>query len=425
MRGLFIAAVSLCAMAQAGAEEAGLTRQVRQLIRQLDSLRLSERDDAEAALLELGPPILDLLPPITDRTPPDVAQRLGRVRQKLQRTAAAAIAEPARVTLHARAMPLSQVFASLQEQTGNRMLDARARFGHKVVDPELAVEFQDTPFWEALDSVLDQAGLTVYPYGEQRAIYIVARPEGQASRRARAQYVGPLRIEPILVRTERDLRSTTAPLLQITNEIAWEPRVRPVLFEQPMSAVRAQASSGEALVLDAPKATPEIPVEGERIAANLIYAFRAPPREVDSIALFEASLRGVLPGKVATFRFDAPADTRGASQRIGGATVTLEQVRRSGEFWEIAVRVRFDDAGPALQSHRGWIFKNPAFLQAKDGTRTDYDHFETTRQTENEIGLSYLFDVAGPIDAFSFVYQTPALLLDVTLPYTLKDIPLP
>jgi hypothetical protein len=49
---------------------------------------------------------------------------------------------------------------------------------------------------------------------------------------------------------------------------------------------------------------------------------------------------------------------------------------------------------------------------------------ETTRQSENEVGVAYLFDVEEITD-HTFVYKTPAVLLDVAVPYELHDIALP
>ncbi len=425
MNGLLLAALTLMAAPNSGTADADLPAQVRRLVRQLDSLRLAERDAAEAALLEFGPAVLDHLPPVTDRTPGGVAQRLGRVRQKLEQAAAKAMAEASTVTLPDATMRLSEVLEALEEQSGNRIIDARAKFGHEVVDPELQVEFDAAPFWEALDSVLDLAGLTVYPYGDERAVHLVTRLEGHTPRVGRADYPGPLRIEPVQVRTERDLRHGGRSLLQVTAEIAWEPGVRPITLEQPMSAVEAADEQGESLVVDDPQATLEVPAEGEQIATKLTYSFEAPPRGVERLGTLRGTLKALIPGKVAAFRFDQLLEADGARQRVGGTTVTLEHVRRSGELWEVGIRVRFDDAAGALQSHRGWIFTNPAYLETPDGERIDYLRSDATRQAEHEVGMAYRFALEGPPEGLRFVYETPALVLGVELPFELKDIPLP
>ena len=125
------------------------------------------REAAEAELLKRGPRLLDLLPPVTDRTSAEVRQRLDRVRQKLQQQAADAVARSSTITLQADPMPLSKVLAALSRQSGNAIVDYRKKFNQPATDPALIVHFDKTPFWPALDQVLDQAGLTIYPFAER------------------------------------------------------------------------------------------------------------------------------------------------------------------------------------------------------------------------------------------------------------------
>ena len=71
--------------------------------------------------------------------------------------------------------------------------------GQPFADPELKVDFDKTPFWKALDEVLDQAGLGVYAFGQQRGINVVTRGRGQLPRRPRQlQRPVPLRAGPHL-----------------------------------------------------------------------------------------------------------------------------------------------------------------------------------------------------------------------------------
>ena len=202
---ILLSACVLVAQAQTPPEALG--PEVRRLVRQLYSPHLAQRQDAEEKLLGLGPGVLDLLPPVGEQTPAEVQQRIGRVRQKLQQAAAASTARPALITLKADAMPLPEVLAALEQQSGNKIVDFRPQFGQEVPkdEPPLKVDFQETPFWEALDRVLDDAGLTVYGFGEPQAISLVQRVEGQVTRTAGAAYSGPFRFEPIRVVAQRDL----------------------------------------------------------------------------------------------------------------------------------------------------------------------------------------------------------------------------
>ena len=143
--------------------------EVRRLVRQLDAQQLTEREAAERALVAFGPTILDALPATDDRTSAEVRERLGRVRQTLLQAASDASTRASLVTLDVKDAPLSAVLRTLQEQSGNTIVDYRSKAGQPTPDPLLTVQFQNTPFWPAFDQLLDRAGLTVYPYGQSGA----------------------------------------------------------------------------------------------------------------------------------------------------------------------------------------------------------------------------------------------------------------
>ena len=376
-----------CSIAlQAGvAADDDLKLDVRRLVRQLDSPLLADRETAEAALLELGPDVLELLPPTSDRTPAEVRLRVERVRRTLQQQAAQTAADASLVTFDSDGWPLSKVLAALSDQSGNAIVDFRRRFGHAVDDPAITVRFDKTPFWKALDEVLDQAGMTVYPYGPERAIHLVARAEGQGLRSAQAWYSGPFRFEPLRVVAQRDLRAADGDWLRVLVEVAWEPKLRPIVMTQPMAKLEVVDSGGETLplLLDA-SAVQEIAARDDAIAVELQVPLQLPPRDVDRIGAVRGTLGAMLPGKVETFRFDKLLTAKDVQVRHAGARVTLGQVRRYRDLWQVLVRVRFDEAGEALQSHRGWIFRNEAYLEDADGNKIRHDVFETVAQSRSE-----------------------------------------
>ena len=400
---------------------------VRRLVRQLDSPQLAEREAAEAELFRRGPAILDLLPQPGPRASAEVRQRLGRIRQKLQQQAAEAAARSSTITLRADAMPLSNVLAAFQRQSGNKIADCREKFGQPAADPKLKVRFDKTPFWLALDRLLDQAGLSVHAFSEQAAIDVVAAPPGATpiARAGRACYVGPFRIEPTTVMARRDLRQPGAELLVVSLEVAWEPRLKIIGLMQPMASIKAVDKRGRNLPVADSAAQLEIPVSGEAPAVKLDLPFRLPSRRVERIASLRGKLVAMIPGRIETFRFTKLAGAKNVQQRIAGVTVTLEEVRKNNEAWEVRMLARFDDAGDALASHRTWIFSNEAYLEGPDGKPIAFDTFETTRQGKNEVGVAYIFNPEQPLDKLSFVYKTPGVIVTSGFNYELKDIRLP
>ena len=130
------------AAADAGDE---LRLQVRRLVRQLDDAQRATREAAERSLIELGPPALDLLPAPGRDTSAEVKVRLERIRKALEAAVAEAAAQPSRVTLHGE-LALSAALAELQQQTGNRIVDFRQRFGQQPGDPKLSLDFEKIAF---------------------------------------------------------------------------------------------------------------------------------------------------------------------------------------------------------------------------------------------------------------------------------------
>ncbi len=423
---LYASVTSFFMAASAGqqpvASQQELDAQVRQLVRQLGSPQLAQREAAEEALLKLGPSALELLPTSDD---PEVKVRLERVRQRLLKTVAETAAQASRVSISSQSITLSDALSALQQQSGNKLVDWRQRFGQQVTNPVLALQFEDVPFWQALDELLDQAGLAVYPFGASDAIHLVARDQHQLPRRGRCAYCGPFRVEAVAVTAQRDLRDPGGDSLRLTLEVAWEPRLRPILVKQRMAELKATDEHGQPLVLQNPTAELEVPIPPQGSAANLLVPFHLPPRSTASIARLEGTLWALAPGRVEEFRFDDLPNARSAQRRLGGATVSLARVQKSDDLWQVFIRLRLDEPGQAFESHRGWVLGNEAFLEGPDRQRTAPHSFEMTSRQPNEVGFVYNFSLPQPLDRYTFVYRTPTRVLPISVQYTLKDIRLP
>jgi hypothetical protein len=411
------------------------TADVGPLIERLDAPRLAEREAAEAELLGLGPAVLDRLPPTDAPVSAETRQRLTRIRRKLERITADAATNAATVTLDAKAMPLLKILAAIEKQTGNTIIDFRPKFGQPATDPQLTVRFDRTPFWQTFDQVLDEAGLAAYLYAKRGAVGVVVSPTGaQSSSRVHPFYSGPFRIEPVSIVARRDLRRPgTAPLV-ISLQVAWEPRLRIISLVHPMGEVQAVDDLGNAIAPSSPEAKLEAldAAGGAASAATFELALSAPSRAARRIARLDGKIVATLPGKVETFRFDKLAEAKNLVRRIAGVAVTLDHVqnaatgvRAESGAWEARLRIRFDDAGDALASHRQWIFSNETYLEASDGKRIAPDGFETIAQAKNELVIAYRFRVDRSLDGLSLVYKTPGTIVTQAFAYKLKGIELP
>ncbi len=419
--------LTIClAAGQPSANEAFRT-EVQTLVVKLDDEQADVRAKAEARLIKLGPQVLDLLPAPGSESDEQVKQALRRVRKTLQDAQAQSAIASSTVTLHGR-LKLSQVLAQIEKQTGNKIAAMPQPAQIPAADPEVNVEFNKTPFWTALDQVLDQAQLSLYPYGQPGAMQLVPRGPNELPRVGRATVVGPLRIEPVRVHASRDLRSKAPSILMVTLEVAWEPRLQPISIKEPMAAVKAVDPSGAAIAVCDPQAAPEALPRAGSSALEIEVPLAMPPAETKEITSLKGTLRVMMLGKVEKFSFaNLLSEKREKEKRIAAATVALTDVRKNGEAWEVYVQLSYDDAGDALESHRNWAWQNKAYLKGADGKPIEPDSTESTLRTPKALGVGYVFALEKDVtpEKMTFVYETPGMVVTKDYAYELKGIKLP
>ena len=103
-------------------------------------------------------------------------------------------------------------------------------------------------------------------------------------------------------------------------------------------------------------------------AISLEIPLVAPPRAVAAIGPIEGQLKMLLPADVEVFRFGSLSAKATAQhkpqQHKGAVTVTLEDLRKSGDGWDAEVSAHFDDPNLAINSYLiGWLLDNKVTLE--------------------------------------------------------------
>ena len=402
-----------------------LAAQVRRLVRQLNHDQLAQREGAERDLIALGSEILELLPPAKPGMEAEVRLRLDVVRGELERAAALKVTQATTVTLAGK-MSLSEVFDAMEEQTSNKILDFRDRLGGSSSDVEVTVNFEKVPFWQAFDSVLDQENLAVYAYGgEQDELAVMNREEGQRAASGRVAYGGVFRIEGTEVRANRHLRNPNNHGLQLTLEIAWEPRLLPVAIHQSLDSIVAIDESGNSLPVDGQQGSLDAPVHQGLSVIEMIIPLSLPDRSVRKIASLKGELNALVPGREETFEFENVMNARNSQQRKAGVSIIFDRLRRNDAIYEAKLLVQFEEAADAMDSHYQWVHGNEAYLLSPDNKRIDHAGYETWRREVDVVGLAYKFVLDQPPTDYKFIYKTPAGIIRTPVSYELKDIELP
>lgn len=442
--GLFLSFV-LMAAPVASDELPGdqLQDEVLSLLEDLVAPTRAVREDATEQLLKLAGPttaeadaVLAALPEPNEQMLPVFRERLAKLRKQVEQQAARRAVTAARVTLDTILTPLAEVIANIEKQTGNKISDRREQFGQEVDKRPITVTVRDKPFWEAIDEVLDQGELSLYPFAGEGEMAIIDREADEAPRRGAAAYAGPFRFEATQITARRALRSLNQKSLLVEIEIAWEPRLRPIALTQSLQEVVATSEKGVRLSFSQPERVINVEAPPTAQATNITLPFLLPSRETTQIASLKGKLQALVPGRSVEFRFknlnqfpqavaDGGAKPAPIVQQRGGVAVSLHDVRKNGEIWEVHMRLSLDEAGDSLASHRGWVFQNKTMLVDKQGAPIEHSGYETTMQTQSEVGIAYLFDLPDGPAGLTWVYQTPAAVVTLPIEYELKQIVLP
>lgn len=394
---------------------------IRQALRELESNELQVRDKAEKALVAMGAPALPYLPEVTPRTSGELKVRLQRVRQALQQAKIGNQFEASTVTLNGK-MRLGDALEQISKQTGNPIqVDHR----HPLAELPIELSAVDTPFWDVMSSVMQQAKLRINAYGTTENMLVFA-PGGSDTTHAGASFSqGPFRLDMTSARSVLPFDSPLDGQLELSFTVTWEPRLKPVFMQLPMSSLRAELGSGKTLAATNPQAVPEVPLNAGGCTTQIDLMLERPDRSEGKIVKLSGEFSLAVPSERHEYVFEKFGNGARQTEKFGDVTVTLEGARRNGSVYELRVFVEFGDSQGALDSFRGWILSNEAYLRDANDRRMENVGFNTYAITPNAVGIAYLFQINGDPDDYTLIYESPAAVTTQKVEYELYDIDLP
>ncbi|MEM8734255.1 MAG: hypothetical protein AAGG44_08535 [Planctomycetota bacterium] len=401
-------------------EESKVTsEQVREELLKLESADLADRDAAEKRLVEMGAGVLKFLPDVDSNTSGEMKIRLQRIRQSMEDQDLGAFFEASKITLEGT-MSVRDAIDSIMDQTDNVItLQGEDAFG----DTDVTLSAVDEPFWSVMDTIMATAGLRVNAFGTTESDLVLA-PGGEYSEDAPPAFSsGPFRVEPTFVQATKQFNAQLPGQLQVSILVTWEPRLEPVFMQIPMSSVKADVG-GATIEATNSQAAPEIPLNyGSTTQVDLQLAL--PERKESKIDSLKGEFVIAVPGQRHKYEFKKFGNGARQSQEFGDVKVVLEGARRNGKVYEMRVLVEFDDGQGALDSFRGWVLSNEAFLLDAGGARVENLGLNTYAVTNNAVGIAYLFQINDDPNKFTLVYESPSSISRQTVAYELKDIQLP
>ncbi len=249
--------------------------EVRKVLRQLESDKAAERDAAEKRLIEIGPAVVAFLPEVTSSTSGEMKIRLERIRKELQSSKIETFFEPTLVTLSGT-MPLAEALAAISKQTGNKITFERP---DAIPSKEVEVKADKQPFWEVLDDIMIQSSLRLNTYSSTQGIVLM--PDDSALPGPEPYFNGPFQVSVISTQASKQFYGRVDGQLDVSLQVAWEPRLKPIYIELPMSKMKLAVAGSDDLSSTNPDANPEIPVNSEGAAAQVDLQFARPPRSAE------------------------------------------------------------------------------------------------------------------------------------------------
>ena len=286
------------------------------------------------------------------------------------------------------------------------------------------VRFDRAPFWHALQQTADRANARIVLTDGGRKASLIARGKS----REVAATSGAFRIVAQQV-VGRALLDEGITFHEVHLFVHWEPRLRVYRIDtmpkitkatdERGSAITAAEGGAQLLPLDA---TSEMKVKLTGVGGDRLTALAGEFTVTASDQLL-------------AFAFDAPGGKLPAAQTQAGVSAALTRVEKKGDTWEISLDVTYPERQPVFESFQGewWLRDNRLTVRSPAGKAFVIDDYEIPQpDSPRPLHVVHRFKenaAAGLGDptakGWSIVYETPAPLVEVKVPFALSNIPLP
>jgi hypothetical protein len=301
-------------------------------------------------------------------------------------------------------VPPAAVARAIQEHT-SITVDVSA------LDPAnpVAADYRDVDFWKALEQLADRTDSRIVTTGGKIAL----RP-GKSHSPSHVR--GPFRFTVRETLARGDLEAGTS-TYDVTLEVAWEPWLNTYRIDTSPKVNEAKDDTGKALSVG--------PAGPRTFTANHSAPLAVRPtgltRGAKTLTL-KGSITVTIADELLTFEFDA-AGKPGPAAAQKGVVVTATKFGPDGNDWVAEVQMHYPDTGVTWESHEFyWARHNVMRLLPPKGNPIVADTVDFGEGT-----VRYVFkNRAKQVGAgWKFDYRTPGPMREITVPFELKDIPLP
>ena len=396
-------------------------RRVAELIRQLGADSYLDREAATRALREIGEPARAALQRAAEHEDLEVRLRAAALFDELRQ---GDLWHPTRLTFSADNLPTSEVLRRIARETGNPVGSA-GPLG-RLRDVPIIVNFNNTPFWQAIDEVCRLSGNQLRPFYDRRdsALFVVEGSPGNQP----VAYAGPVRVSIVGARRsfveDFEFERGTSRLnqdVQFTLQIMWEERFRLVGYSYQLEGLEARTDTGEVLTGTSRygRNWAAVPPRSRQLA--LSFGLSPPASDPAKLDELSFSLRLAAVGDTRTLTLEPLTDSAVASE--DGYDLTVEKISQSRARWDIVLRV--SSPAPPADSPRLGLYDLAFEAFDSDGHALRFDS-QNNQFAGSAIRHTLRFSAdAGQGPPAKLLVTYPLLRSTRELKVRFRDVPLP
>jgi hypothetical protein len=286
--------------------------------------------------------------------------------------------------------------------------------------------FKGVPFWDGLQQLADASKTRITLAEGGRRVNLV--PRGPS--REAAATSGAFRVAAQQV-IGRALLEQGVTVHEVQLLVHWEPRLRVYRIDTTPRVTKVTDVPGSKVVADE-GGSQVLPADA---TSEMRVRLTGLTRDSGRITALSGVFTATGADRLLAFAFEAPAGKLPAARKADGVAAELKRVQKKGDLWEVVVEVMYPAGQPTFQSFEGewWLRDNRMLLRSPEGKTVVLDDFEIpSRDNPRPLQVVYRFkqDPAKGLGdptakGWAIVYETPAPLAEIKVPFDLKDIPLP
>lgn len=294
------------------------------------------------------------------------------------------------------------------------------------VEPQLLkakcpAAFDGVPFWEALETAADRSKARLSVREGGRTVMLEPRP----GKREVSAVSGPFRVVPRSV-TGRLLLDSGTSFHDVQLDVHWEPRMPVYRIDSQPRITKAEDDRGTALKPEAGSSRhyPASSLTDLRIRLDGLT------RESRQIATLAGEFRATAAPKLLTVPFQNLGAKLPETQTVEGVKVMLKSFKLVGGMWEAELELTYPESHPTWDSfeEQKWLRDNRLRLVDPNAApyEPDNDDVNASGRTVTAVYRFKLLQRQNPgAKGWSLVCETPAPLVELTVPFSLKGIPIP